>query len=238
MKLSKLALAVGALVISGAAAAEFSANIAATSNYVWRGATQTDDNAAIQGGVDYAHDSGFYVGTWASNVDFGNGGEVEWDIYGGYSGEVAGFGYDVGVIHYAYPDSDDANFTELALGVSYAMFSAGIHYTIDSEVDDTTAGAELFIEGDLYYYVGASFEVAPTWTIGATVGYYDFEDDGVAGTDLSYSHVQLDVTKSAGDFGDFTFSVSKAGDEANIDGATGNPDDDIKVFVSWAKTFD
>jgi uncharacterized protein (TIGR02001 family) len=237
MKLNKLALAVGALVLSGAAAAEFSANIAATSNYVWRGATQTDDAAAIQGGLDYAHDSGFYVGTWASNVDFGNGGEVEVDLYGGYSGEMAGVGYDVGVIYYAYPDSDDANFTEIALGVSFSMFSAGINYTIDSEVDDT-AGAEGFIEGDLYYYAGASFEVAPTWTIGATIGYYDFEDDGVGGADLSYSHVQLDVTKSAGDFGDFTFSISKAGDEANVDGATGNPDDDIKVFVSWAKTFD
>jgi hypothetical protein len=71
----------------------------------------------------------------------------------------------------------------------------------------------------------------PTWTIGGTVGYYDFEDDGVDDTDLSYAHYQLDVGKGAGDFGDFTFSVSKAGKEAN------GGDDDIKVFVSWAKTF-
>lgn len=236
MKLNRLALVIGALVVSGSAAAEFSANIGAASNYVWRGATQTDDSAAISGGIDWAHDSGFYLGTWASNVDFGSGGEVEWDLYGGYGGEVGDLGYDLGVIYYAYPDSDDANFTELALGLSFKFLSAGINYTVQSDVDDTSADAEAFIEGDLYYYVGASFEVAPTWTVGGTVGYYDFEDDGVADTDLSYTHYQLDITKSAGDFGDFTFSLSGADEEANVD-SDGNPDDDMKVFVSWSKSF-
>jgi uncharacterized protein (TIGR02001 family) len=233
MNLKKLAVAVGALALSGSALAELSANIAATSNYVWRGATQTDDGAAIQGGIDYAHDSGFYLGTWASNVDFGSGsgGEVEWDIYGGYAGEFNDFGYDLGVFYYAYPDSNDANFTELALSVSYKFLSAGINYTVQSQVNDVRGEANPFIDGDLYYHVGASFEVMPTWTIGGTIGYYDFEDDGVGDTDLSYAHYQLDVGKGAGDFGDFTFSVSKAGKEAN------GGDDDIKVFVSWAKTF-
>jgi len=233
MKLTKLAFVIGALVVSGSAAAELSANIGATSNYVWRGATQTDDGAAISGGIDYAHDSGFYAGTWVSNVDFGPGaGEVEWDLYGGYAGEVNDFGYDLGILYYAYPDSDDANFTELALSGSYKWFSAGLNYTVQSDVDDTDAGAEAFIEGDMYYFAGVSFEVAPTWTLGGTIGYYDFEDDGVADADLSYTHYQLDIGKSAGDFGDFTFSVSKADEEAN------GGDDDLKVFVSWAKTFE
>jgi len=237
MKFTKLAFAIGALVVSGSAAAEFSANIGATSNYVWRGATQTDDGAAVSGGIDYAHDSGFYVGTWASNVDFGSGGEVEWDLYGGYAGEVSDFSYDVGVFYYAYPDSSNANFAELGLSVGYKMLSAGINYTFTSEVDDDKGSADAFVEGDLYYYAGVSFEVAPTWTIGGTIGYYDFDNDGdydndaMGDVDLSYTHYQLDVGKSAGDFGDFTFSVSKADKEAN------GGDDDIKVFVSWAKTF-
>jgi len=228
MKFTKLAFAIGALVVSGSAAAEFSANIGATSNYVWRGVTQTDDAAAVQGGIDYAHDSGFYVGTWASNVDFGSGGEVEWDLYGGYAGEVNDFSYDVGVFYYAYPDSNNADFAELGLSVGYKMLSAGINYTFYSDVDDTD-GADLFMEGDLYYHVGASFEVAPTWTVGGTIGYYDFDEDGKADTDISYAHYQLDIGKGAGDFGDFTFSVSKAEEESG--------DDDVKVFVSWAKTF-
>jgi hypothetical protein len=77
----------------------------------------------------------------------------------------------------------------------------------------------------VYYYVGASFEVAPTWTIGGTVGYYDFDSGD------SYTHGQVDVGKSAGDFGDFTMSVSVADDDgAGVDGST-------LVFVSWGKTF-
>ncbi len=222
------------LALFGAATlaqADVEANIGATSNYVWRGATQTDNGAAIQGGLDWAHDSGLYLGTWASNVDFGAGGETEWDLYGGYSGSFDNFGYDVGLIYYAYPRSQDANFAELALTGTYANYEVGINYTIASDVDDTGAGAEAFISGDVYYHVGASFDLTDNFSIGGTIGYYDFEDDGVANTDLSYAHYQVDLNKSAGDFGDFTFSLSKADKEAN------GGDDKIKVFVSWAKTF-
>ena len=55
----------------------FSANIGAVSNYIWRGVTQTGDQAAIQGGIDVSHESGFYAGTWASNVDWDEGGSEE-----------------------------------------------------------------------------------------------------------------------------------------------------------------
>jgi len=224
--------AISALILAGvlpaAAQAEFSANIAATSNYVWRGATQTDDGAAIQGGIDYAHDSGFYLGTWASNVDFGGGGEAEWDLYGGYAGEAGDLGYDVGLIYYAYPDSDDVNFLELTGSLSYGMFSGGLAYTIDGEADEGP-----FTDGDIYGWLGVSFDLAETWSAGLTVGHYWFDDDGDACCgDLDYSHVQGDITKSAGDWGDFTFSVSYADEEAN------GGDDDPKVFISWAKSFE
>ncbi len=76
------ALAVGAFTLSAgavqAAMAEgphsISANIGAVSNYIWRGVSQTQDGPAVQGGLDYAHSSGFYLGTWASNVDWNNDG--------------------------------------------------------------------------------------------------------------------------------------------------------------------
>lgn len=231
MKMNKIALACGAALMGATAVAqaEFSANIGVTSNYVWRGATQTDDAAAVSGGVDYAHDSGFYLGTWASNVDFGAGGEVEWDIYGGYGGEIAGIGYDIGVAHYMYPDSTDADFTELALSASFAMFTVGANYTVQSEV--TEGAGSMFIEGDLYYYASASFDLPQDFSITGTVGQYTFEEDGLGGADLDYTHFQLDLGKSAGDLGDFTFSVSKADSNAN------GGDDDPKVFVSWAKSF-
>ncbi len=219
---NRLALAVGALVLSASAAAEFSANIGATSNYVWRGVSQTDDAAAVSGGLDYAHEAGFYAGTWASNVDFDDDTTAEVDVYGGFSNELAGgLGYDVGVIYYWYPGAnDDLDFTEVYLNLSYGPVSGGVAYTVDKEDSDAD-------ENDLYYHLGASFDVAETWSVGGTVGYYDFDSGD------SYTHGQLDVTKSAGDLGDFTLSVSVADEDDDL-GIDGDP----LVFVSWAKTFD
>ncbi len=223
MKFHHSALAFGALVFAGSAAAEWSANIGATSNYVWRGVTQTDDDAAVSGGLDYAHDSGLYAGTWASNVDFGDDDDTtaEVDLYGGFANELGnGLGYDLGLIHYAYPGGDDLDFTEVYLSLSYGPVSGGVNYTVDKEADDAD-------DNDLYYHLGASFEVAPTWTVGGTVGYYDFDSGG------SYNHGQIDIGKSAGDLGDFTFSVSVADEDDDL-----GLDGDTLVFVSWGKTLD
>lgn len=87
-------------------------NVGIYSQYIFRGLTQTDRQPALQGGFDYAHKSGFYVGTWGSNIswlrDFGAysaGGSLELDIYGGYKGTIGSsdFGYDVGLLYYWYP---------------------------------------------------------------------------------------------------------------------------------------
>lgn len=226
MKMNKLALACGAALLGAAAVAQadVSANIGATSDYMWRGVTQTGGAAAISGGLDYSHDSGFYLGTWASDTNFGS---PEWDIYGGFSGEMSDVGYDIGVFHYMYPDIKNADFTELGLSLSYSMVTVGANYTIQSQV--TKAPGNAFLKGDLYYYASASFDLPKDFSIGGTVGHYSFDQDANV---LDYSHAQVDLTKSAGDFGDFTFSVSKAGKSA----LNGN-DTDMRVFVSWAKTF-
>ena len=105
------ALAGGAL-FSGAAAAQssmgvsVSGNVGVFSNYVWRGFTQNADEAAVQGGMDAASDTGLYVGAWMSNLE---GGDYEADLYGGWSGEFEGFGVDVGVLRYFFPASEDSN---------------------------------------------------------------------------------------------------------------------------------
>jgi len=114
------------LLAGGVAMADspLTANAALTSNYLWRGMTQTDDGFAVQAGVDYAHESGLYVGAWASNVDFGTDANVEVDLYGGFSGEVGDFGYDVGYLMYKYPGENALNFEEAYLGGSYKMVSA------------------------------------------------------------------------------------------------------------------
>jgi uncharacterized protein (TIGR02001 family) len=239
MKTKSMAWAGGVALLGAStlAQADFSANIGATSNYVWRGVTQTDDDAAIQGGIDYAHASGFYAGTWASNVNFnpdggGNGGEYEWDLYGGFASEFNDFGYDLGYVYYAYPDSSDTDFGEIYGSLSWKWLSGGLNYTVNSGGD----GKGAFRKKDLYGYLGVGFDLPYSFSLGGTVGRYWFDDDGKTSggekLDLDYTHYQIDVGKNVGDFGDFTMSFAKA-KKTDVTGTN-----NWKVFVSWAKTFD
>lgn len=102
------------------------ANVGLYSQYVFRGLTQTNGDPAVQGGFDYAHSSGVYLGTWASNISwlrenltgsspsstYKSGGSMEWDFYGGYKGTVGDFGYDVGLLQYYYPGDVYAGFNK------------------------------------------------------------------------------------------------------------------------------
>ena len=87
---SALAMSVMALPTH---AGEWSANAAMTNNYIWRGLTQTENEAAIQGGIDYAHESGFYAGTWVSNVNYGPS-----DVYSYEHDLYAGFAFETGAV--------------------------------------------------------------------------------------------------------------------------------------------
>lgn len=87
-----------------------SANVGFTSDYRFRGISQTFKDPAIQGGLDYSHASGFYLGTWASNVDpdFLAGSNMEWDFYGGYTFDAGPVAVNVGGLYYYYPGKDEA----------------------------------------------------------------------------------------------------------------------------------
>jgi len=206
MKKTTLALAMG-LMISGAVNAALEANIGATSNYLWRGVTQSSDDGAISGGLDYSHDSGLYAGTWVSSLG-GTGSEV--DYYAGFSGETESVGYDVGYIYYQYDDASLADFAEVYGSVTMSGVTAGIA----SEVY-TQGGTDL---DQTYYSLSSDFELTDGFGLTATAGRYnrDGSDD--------YTHLTLDVTKD-----DFTFSLSKAG--------SGSGDDSVIPYVSYSKTF-
>ena len=95
-----------------------SGNAGIYSQYIFRGLTQTNKDPAFQGGLDYSHSSGFYVGTWMSNISWltdspaatgYTSSSLEMDFYGGYKGTFGGdFGYDVGILQYYYPGSHNA----------------------------------------------------------------------------------------------------------------------------------
>lgn len=205
--------------VSTQASAGVEANIGATSNYIWRGVTQTNDDAAISGGLDYSHDSGFYLGTWASNVSWTEPDGYELDLYAGYGMEMGSIGMDFGAIAYLYPIGNaDADFTEIYGNFSFAeTFEAGVAFTIDKE-----AGGD---ENDLYIWGGAGFDLGNDLSLGLVVGNYDFDDSS---TD-DYMHYQVSLGKGAGDMGDFTFAV----DDNDLNGDDGDP----RVSISWAKTF-
>ncbi|MET0238950.1 MAG: TorF family putative porin [Sphingobium sp.] len=116
------------------------------SDYRFRGFSQTRENAAVQGGFTLTHESGFYVGTWGSNVDFpdldgeGNGVTAELDFFGGFSKEVTpGLTVDAGLLYYYYPKDTvgdvDTDFFEpyinLIAAVGPGSLKAGVNYAWD-----------------------------------------------------------------------------------------------------------
>ena len=198
---------------SGVVLAEspLTANIGVTSNYIWRGVTQTNDLSAVSGGIDYAHKSGAYVGLWASNL---SGAQYEQDIYAGYAFDAGPVGLDIGYILYMYPVANaQADFSELYVNASFDMFSAGLALTTD-----TDAGGQ---DSDTYIFVSAEFEVKKGLTVGLTYGDYDFDEP----TSTDYSHFQVSLSKD-----DFTIAYD--------DNDAAGPDGDARLSVSWSKSFD
>ena len=122
-------------------------NIGFFSQYIFRGLTQTNAEPALQGGFDYSHASGVYVGTWASNISwlhhfgtYSGGGSLEWDIYGGYKGTFgkSDFGYDVGLLYYWYPGDVTPGLAkpdtlELYGALSWKWLSGKLSYSLDDE---------------------------------------------------------------------------------------------------------
>jgi len=128
MKALKIALlaGIGALSFAAAAQAEdkpvsVAFNIGATTDYVFRGISQTDEKAAIQGGADLTIAKIGYAGVWASNVDFNNGTDIEYDLYGGIKPTVGAVTFDLGFVRYGYtnqPSGPDEDYLEWKLGAS------------------------------------------------------------------------------------------------------------------------
>ena len=189
--------------------ASISANVSIVSKYRWRGLDQSGMEPALQGGFDLAHESGLYLGTWMSNVDFNDNDSVsEMDFYGGYGFEVAGVGVDLNVTQFAYPGSLDASgydFTEYGIGLSkdlgLAAVSAGFNFTGDffggsGHAEYIQAGLDIPLPADF----GLSAHVGhQTIDDNATYGVDDYTDWSVgvgfplAGLDVSVTYVDTDL---------------------------------------------
>ncbi len=180
----------------------FTGNVTLTSNYVFRGISQSSGEPAIQGGLDYAHKSGFYLGTWASSVgwleDFQgyDKGSMEIDLYGGFRGSIgkSDFTFDVGGIQYWYPgDNNSANpdgdTTEIYGALGWKWFTVKYSYYLSDDVFGVVA------DGSDYWDIGASFPVGESGlTLGAHWGTFSFDDT----PDAEYSDWSVSATYDMG----------------------------------------
>jgi len=195
MKNMKWLVAGVALALSGAATAgELSATVTATTDYDFRGVTQSSGDPALQASIDWAADSGLYVGAWASNVDFGPGdpADAEVDVYAGFAGGAEdGLGYDIGAVYYMYPGTSDYNYPEVWVGLSHGIFDAKIWYSWDGFATGESA---------FYYEGNASVPLPNDFGLSVHVGYSDGDMwDKLEGFE-SYFDWSVGVSKSFGHF--------------------------------------
>jgi uncharacterized protein (TIGR02001 family) len=193
-----------------------SASVALSTDYMWRGYTQTDDKPAISGSFDYAHSSGFYLGTWASNVDFNDDASAEIDIYAGFGGDIgdSGFGYDLGVLRYIYP-GENYDWNEYYASLSYSFVTAMIAYTDDVYGSDEDA---------IYYNLSAGYDLPAGFSLSAAIGYYDYQDYS-NNSPVDYS---IGLSKELAGFG---FDLSYIGTDDDGDDEYGEAADERLVFT-------
>src|SRR5450830_1409264 len=154
-------------------------NVGLWNNYIFRGLTQTSGEPAIQGGVDFTHSSGLYLGAWGSNeswlADSGayKDSSIELDIYGGYRNTIGdtGLSYDVGLIQVIYPGTRQtvtlgngpqiaprADTTEVYAALTYSILTAKVNYAATNEYGWKNS------DGSYYLDLTANYPVPAEWT--------------------------------------------------------------------------
>ncbi|MFZ2541137.1 MAG: TorF family putative porin [Gallionella sp.] len=142
------------LLCATTARAEVTANLSLTSDYVFRGISNSNRRPALQGGIDYAHPDGWYVGSWASNVDFMDGGEakVEIDGYVGHAGSAGKLSWNAGWMTYVYPGASQAlqyDTHRLSAGVQYEFSPALVGLYCDRIENVFGSGPADYLEASL-----------------------------------------------------------------------------------------
>jgi uncharacterized protein (TIGR02001 family) len=167
------------------------ANVGLTTDYVFRGISQNNENAALQGGVDFTCGS-FYLGVWGSNVAQGDG-TLEVDVYGGYKMTTGPIAWDFGFIYYSYPGADsvfDLDFLELKVNASGDIWKGGtLGGTVFYSPEYTTGVGPVWTLEATFAQALPKFAIF-TPTFSATVGTSRFSDD----SDLDYTYWNAGVT--------------------------------------------
>jgi uncharacterized protein (TIGR02001 family) len=201
------AAAVPAIVHAQAAAPQsphsVTGNLAIVSDYRFRGISQSFGQPAIQGGIDYSHASGFYLGNWNSSVSgisYNGGGGIEMDFYGGFKKAFGDVGIDVGLLQYYYPGAQVGNTSEkydtleAYAAVSWKWISAKYSVTTTDYFGTTAAtnsactGSDS--KGSGYLDITASYEIMPKLTLVGHFGNQTIKDC----SPLEYSDYKIGAT--------------------------------------------
>jgi len=236
MKKTLLSLAAAAVVTSvpilvhAEDANPLSFNVSLTTDYRYRGISQSRLKPALQGGADYTLPNGFYVGTWGSTiswikdagklvtptVDTGSA-PVEIDLYGGYKGEIhKDFTYDLGVLQYWYPGNKlselvplkNANTFEIYGALTYGPVTVKYSHSLTTLFGAVTSAGDS--KGSGYLDVSASFDAGSGFTIAPHIGHQKVKN----WSDGSYTDYSLTVSKDAAGF---TWSGAVVGTDAKHD---------------------
>jgi uncharacterized protein (TIGR02001 family) len=197
---SLIALALGS--VTGLAQAQaaspestLSFNVGATSDYRYRGLSQSRLKPAMQGGVDYADKSGFYVGAWGSTIkwikDSSGESNVEIDLYGGYKGAVGDVAYDVGFLRYEYPSNKlatNANTNEVYGAVTYGLFTVKYSHAISNLFGTANS------KNSYYLDLSANFDLGSGFTLTPHVGRQSVKNSPAS----SYNDYSVTLTKDLG----------------------------------------
>ena len=237
-------LTLAILSFSGSLHAGWSANVGATTDYLFRTHSQTQGKLAVFGGVDYQHDSGFYLGTWVTNVDFGIAGfdpSIEVDFYLGYKGvatldEI--FGYSVSYTRYMYPSANlnNRDYGELLFDFNVTDFIFGLSTTIDTQGQK---GAPNEV-GDWHYYLGYDGDYDNGWGFSIILGRQTFainaslEHRREDPTRYWYWHL---TTSKSTRYGDFVIGLSQSLRNRYLPGVSRSEDTKIRPSIAWVLYF-
>jgi uncharacterized protein (TIGR02001 family) len=244
MRKSILSAAVAAaLLVPGLAAAQaaspITGNMSLVSDYRFRGLTQTFEEPALQGGFDYAHSSGIYLGNWNSAISdsFFAGSPLEMDFYGGYKGAAGPLGYDVGVLYYYYPGSNLAGVgtidnLEVYAGISWKFLSLKYFHAVSDFFGAPNT------DGSNYIDLTANYDLGQGWGVNGHVGHQKVKNASA----LDYTDYKIGITKDVSgwvfgasfidtdaDSAVYTFTNASSGTTKNVGDST--------LVLSVSKTF-
>jgi uncharacterized protein (TIGR02001 family) len=239
---SASALCAAMLLASAPSQAELTANASVTNNYLWRGLTQSINEAAVQGGVDYASESGFYAGTWTSNVSYDSDDaySYEHDMYFGFAGEASGFSYDLGYLYYNYDENAGFDFSEVYGSIGIGNFSATLWLLATAEPSEGPGQDFGFAEAS-YTSLNYTIPLASGAEVGLHAGYHDGDfADAFNGITDGYMDFNITLAKDG-----FTFMISDTtlGTDDDGDGVedyasmSTRDNDEIKFVVSYGVDF-